>query len=80
MIQGIEHWTTKSGIRLFMWRKAAPAAASARGTVLFVHGSALALIQEQDLFVSWLAVGEPDEMPKLCGTGAKGPESECTPA
>jgi len=48
--------------------------------VLFVHGSALALIQKQDLFVSWLAVGEPDEMPKPCGTGAKEPESECTPA
>jgi hypothetical protein len=48
--------------------------------VLFVHGSALALIQQQDLFVSWLAVGEPDEMPKPCGTGAKEPESECTPA
>lgn len=48
--------------------------------VLFVHGSAVALIQEQDLFVSWLAVGEPDEMPRPCGMGANEPESECTPA
>jgi len=51
MIQGIEHWTTKSGIRLFMWRKAAPAAASARGTVLFVHGSSMASQPTFDLQV-----------------------------
>lgn len=35
-------------------------------SVLFVRGKALALIQKHDLFVSWLAVGEPDRMPRTC--------------
>jgi hypothetical protein len=35
-------------------------------SVLFVRGSALALIQKHDLFVSWLAVGESDQMPRPC--------------
>jgi hypothetical protein len=35
-------------------------------SVLFVRGSSIALIQKHDLFVSWLAVGEPDAMPRSC--------------
>ena len=35
-------------------------------SILFVRGSAMALIQNHDLFVSWLAVGEPDQMPRPC--------------
>ncbi|HJU56025.1 MAG TPA: hypothetical protein VJ715_15675 [Pyrinomonadaceae bacterium] len=35
-------------------------------SVLFVKGSALALIQKHDLFVNWLAIGEPDQMPRPC--------------
>jgi hypothetical protein len=47
--------------------------------VLFVRGSALALIQEHDLFVSWLAVGESGEMPKPCD-GKVVQDCPCAPA
>ena len=40
-MQGVEHWTEKDGIRLFLWRKA-PSSGAPRGTVLFVHGSSMA--------------------------------------
>jgi hypothetical protein len=46
-------------------------------SVLFVRGSALALIQKQDLFVSWLAVGVSDPMPKPCA-GTAVPNCGCT--
>jgi hypothetical protein len=46
-------------------------------SVLFVRGSALALIQKQDLFVSWLAVGVSDPMPKPCA-GVAVPDCGCT--
>jgi hypothetical protein len=46
-------------------------------SVLFVRGSALALIQKQDLFVSWLAVGVSDAMPKPCA-GIAVPDCACT--
>src|SRR5262249_37807925 len=35
-------------------------------SVLFVRGSALALIQKYNLFVSWLACGEPDSRVTTC--------------
>ncbi|MEN3330017.1 MAG: hypothetical protein V7638_4824 [Acidobacteriota bacterium] len=35
-------------------------------SILFVRGSAMALIQNHDLFVSWLAVGESEQMPRPC--------------
>ena len=41
-MHGTEHWTTKGGVRLFMWRKAAPEGLAPQGTVLFVHGSSMA--------------------------------------
>jgi hypothetical protein len=46
-------------------------------SVLFVRGSALALIQKNDLFVRWLAVGEPDQMPKQC-IGKDVPDNPCS--
>jgi hypothetical protein len=45
-------------------------------SVLFVRGSALALIQKYNLFVSWLACGEPDSSPKVC-VGATVPDCPC---
>jgi hypothetical protein len=59
--------------RVFLFVQGAAGAATFRpskedlsASVLFVRGSALALIQKHDLFVSWLAVGEPDTMPRPC--------------
>jgi hypothetical protein len=48
-------------------------------SVLFVRGSSLALIQKHDLFVSWLAVGEPEAMPRPC-TGTTSTNCECSQA
>ncbi len=53
-MQGIEHWTAKGEVRLFLWRKT-PAAA-ANGTILFVHGSSMASQPTFDLAVP----GRPD--------------------
>jgi hypothetical protein len=39
MGRGVEHWTKKGPIRLFLWEKAAGASPSRLGTILFVHGS-----------------------------------------
>jgi hypothetical protein len=46
-------------------------------SVSFVRGDPLALIQKDDLFVSWLAVGEPDRMPRLCD-GTDLADCECS--
>jgi non-heme chloroperoxidase len=48
-MKGTEHWTRKGDVKLFMWRK--PAAATARGTILFVHGSSMASQPTFDLQV-----------------------------
>ncbi len=50
-MQGTEHWTTKDGIRLFLWRKAPAAPAAFRRTILFVHGSSMASQPTFDLQV-----------------------------
>jgi pimeloyl-ACP methyl ester carboxylesterase len=50
-MHGAEHWTSKGGIRLFLWRKASAAGAPARGTILFVHGSSMASQPTFDLHV-----------------------------
>jgi hypothetical protein len=42
-------------------------------SILFVRGSAVALIQRHDLFVSWLALGESEPMPRPC----IGTEADC---
>ena len=48
-MKGTEHWINKGDVRLFLWRKAAPG--SARGTILFVHGSSMASQPTFDLQV-----------------------------
>jgi pimeloyl-ACP methyl ester carboxylesterase len=48
-MKGTEHWTKKGDVRLFLWRKTP--AASARGTILFVHGSSMASQPTFDLEV-----------------------------
>ncbi len=56
-MRGTEHWTTKGGVRLFLWRKASSGGAgAAAGTVLFVHGSSMASQPTFDLQVP----GRPD--------------------
>ena len=46
-------------------------------SILFVRGSSIALIQKHDLFVSWLAVGESDQMPRPCA-GTEAADCECS--
>jgi pimeloyl-ACP methyl ester carboxylesterase len=49
-VRGIEHWTNKGEVRLFLWEK--PAAAQPKaGTILFVHGSSMASQPTFDLQV-----------------------------
>jgi pimeloyl-ACP methyl ester carboxylesterase len=48
-MQGIEHWTRKGDVKLFLWQKRA--AAAPRGTILFVHGSSMASQPTFDLKV-----------------------------
>lgn len=50
-VTGIEHWTTKGDVRLFMWEKFAGVPAGKRGTILFVHGSSMASQPTFDLKV-----------------------------
>jgi pimeloyl-ACP methyl ester carboxylesterase len=49
-MQGIEHWTRKGDVKLFLWQKR-PAAQAPRGTILFVHGSSMASQPTFDLQV-----------------------------
>jgi len=53
---GIEHWTVKGEVRLFLWRKAQAAGQALKGTILFVHGSSMASQPTFDLQVP----GRPD--------------------
>src|SRR5579862_7577725 len=55
-IKGQEHWTNKGPVKLFLWEKSASAPASARGAILFVHGSSMASQPTFDLQVP----GRPD--------------------
>jgi pimeloyl-ACP methyl ester carboxylesterase len=50
-MQASEHWTTKGGIRLFLWRKTPAGTSPSRGTILFVHGSSMASQPTFDLQV-----------------------------
>jgi ribosomal protein L35AE/L33A len=58
-MQGTEHWTQRRAaegpVRLFLWQKPA-AGGSAKGTILFVHGSSMASQPTFDLEVP----GRPD--------------------
>jgi pimeloyl-ACP methyl ester carboxylesterase len=49
-MQGIEHWTRKGDVKLFLWQKRARGDRP-RGTVLFVHGSSMASQPTFDLQV-----------------------------
>lgn len=48
---GIEHWTRKGDIRLFLWQKKASPKVPPAGTVFFVHGSSMASQPTFDLHV-----------------------------
>ncbi len=55
-MQGIEHWTSKGEVRLFLWRKPPAAGEAPKGTIFFVHGSSMAAQPTFDLAVP----GRPD--------------------
>ena len=48
---GVEHWTRKGGIKLFLWRKKAAPNVAHAGTIFFVHGSSMASQPTFDLQV-----------------------------
>ncbi len=48
---GIEHWTHKGDIKLFLWQKPASPNVPHAGTILFVHGSSMASQPTFDLTV-----------------------------
>ena len=48
---GVEHWTHKGDIKLFLWEKKASSKLPHAGTVFFVHGSSMASQPTFDLFV-----------------------------
>ena len=50
-VTGIEHWTKKGDVRLFMWEKCVGDPRGARGTILFIHGSSMASQPTFDLHV-----------------------------
>ena len=54
-VEGIEHWTSKEGVRLFLWEKYVASPAD-KPVVLFVHGSSMASQPTFDLAVR----GRPD--------------------
>src|SRR5437764_10225310 len=49
-VTGVEHWTSKDGVRLFLWEKFA-GAPDGKPIVLFVHGSSMASQPTFDLAV-----------------------------
>lgn len=53
---GVEHWTRKNDVNLFLWEKPASAKVPPAGTILFVHGSSMASQPTFDLHVP----GRPD--------------------
>jgi len=50
-VAGVEHWTHKGPVKLFLWEKAAHSSVAVRGTILFVHGSSMASQPTFDLHV-----------------------------
>ena len=55
-MNGVEHWTRKGDVKLFLWQKSPPSGESPKGTILFVHGSSMAGQPTFDLHVP----GRPD--------------------
>ena len=39
LVQGQEHWTSKDGIKIFLWNKKRVLNTTYQGTILFIHGS-----------------------------------------
>lgn len=50
-VTGVEHWTNKGDVRLFLWEKYVGEPTGKNGTVLFVHGSSMASTPTFDLKV-----------------------------
>ena len=50
-VTGLEHWTSKGDVRLFLWEKFVGEPGGRRGTILFVHGSSMASQPTFDLQV-----------------------------
>jgi pimeloyl-ACP methyl ester carboxylesterase len=48
---GVEHWTQRDDIKLFLWEKKASTAVPFAGTIFFIHGSSMASQPTFDLFV-----------------------------
>ncbi|WP_270935068.1 alpha/beta hydrolase [Falsiroseomonas oryzae] len=55
-VTGLEHWTTRADVRLFMWEKFVGEPTGKRGTILFIHGSSMGSQATFDLQVP----GKPD--------------------
>jgi pimeloyl-ACP methyl ester carboxylesterase len=55
-VTGIEHWTDKGEVRLFLWEKFVGTPTARRGIILFIHGSSMASQPTFDLVVP----GKPD--------------------
>jgi pimeloyl-ACP methyl ester carboxylesterase len=55
-VNGVEHWTRKGEVKLFLWQKAPPTSEAPKGTIMFVHGSSMASQPTFDLQVP----GRPD--------------------
>ena len=55
-VSGLEHWTRKGDVKLFLWEKFVGEPAGKRETILFVHGSSMAAQPTFDLQVP----GKPD--------------------
>ena len=55
-VSGVEHWTRKDEVKLFLWQKSPPSGESPKGILLFVHGSSMASQPTFDLQVP----GRPD--------------------
>src|SRR5512145_1910188 len=55
-VNGVEHWTRKGEVKLFLWQKAPPTSEAPKGTIMFVHGSSMASTPTFDLQVP----GRPD--------------------
>ena len=39
LVQGQEHWTSKDGVKIFLWNKKRALNTTHQGTILFIHGS-----------------------------------------
>ena len=59
LVQGQEHWTSKDGIKIFLWNKKRALNTTYQGTILFIHGSSWCSQPTFDLHVegrTWSSV------------------------